>query len=86
MSDCSLLSSEASLSSSDWLDSFPNFDKLKLYDFEPTVSDSDNTDGETSSYRSRHSVFQIIGTCLKLKFSKPTVLFMYVWPFVTTMH
>ena len=44
MSDSSLLS--ASLSSSESLDSFSNFDKLKPYDFEPTVSDNENTDGE----------------------------------------
>ena len=49
MSDSSLLSSEASLSSSDSLDSFSNFDKLKPYDFEPTVSDNGNTDEEVSS-------------------------------------
>ena len=49
MSDSSLLSSEASLSFSDSLDSFSNFDKLKPYDFEPTVSDNGNTDEEVSS-------------------------------------
>ena len=49
MSDSSLSLSEASLSSSDSLDSFLNFDKLKPYDFEPTVSDNKNTDGEVSS-------------------------------------
>ena len=49
MSDSSLLSSEASLSSSDPLDSFSNFDKLKPYDFDPTVSDNENTDEEVSS-------------------------------------
>ena len=49
MSDSSLLSNEASLSSSDSLDSFSNFVKLKPYDFEPTVSDNENTDGEVSS-------------------------------------
>ena len=49
MSDSSLLSSEASLSSSDLLDSFSNFDKLKPYDFEPTVSDNENADREVSS-------------------------------------
>ena len=37
------------LSSSDSLDSFSNFDKLKPYDFEPTVSDNENADGEVSS-------------------------------------
>ena len=49
MSDFSLLSNEASLSSSDSLDTFSNFVKLKPYDFEPTVSDNENTDGEVSS-------------------------------------
>ena len=49
VSDFSLLSSEASFSSSDSLDSFSNFDKLKPYDFEPTVSDNGNTDEEVSS-------------------------------------
>ena len=49
MSDSSLLSSEPSLSSSDSLDRFSNFDKLKLYDFEPTISDNGNTEGEPSS-------------------------------------
>ena len=49
MSDFSLLSSEASFSSSDSLDSFSNFGKLKPYDFEPTVSDNGNTDEEVSS-------------------------------------
>ena len=49
MSDSSLLSNEASLSSSDSLDSFSNFDKLKPYDLEPTVSDNENTDREVSS-------------------------------------
>ena len=49
MSDSSLLSNEASLSSSDSLDSFSNFVKLKPHDFEPTVSDNENTDGEVSS-------------------------------------
>ena len=49
MSDSSLLSNEASLSSSDSLDSFSNFVKSKPYDFHPTVSDSENTDGEVSS-------------------------------------
>ena len=48
MNDSSLLSSEASSSSSDSLDSFSNFDKLKPYDFEPTVSENENTDGEVS--------------------------------------
>ena len=47
MSDSSLLSS--SLSSSDSLDSFSNFDKLKAYEFERTVSDNENMDGEVSS-------------------------------------
>ena len=46
MSDSSLWSSEATLSSPDSLDSFSNFDKLKPHDFEPTVSDNENTDGE----------------------------------------
>ena len=49
MSDSSLLSSEASLNSSDSLDSFSNFNELKPYDFEPTVSGNENTDGEVSS-------------------------------------
>ena len=49
VSDFSLLTSEASFSSSDSLDSFSNFDKLKPYDFEPTVSDNGNTDEEVSS-------------------------------------
>ena len=49
MSDYSLLSSEASLSSSGSLDSFFNFDKLKPYNFEPRVSDNEHTDGEVSS-------------------------------------
>ena len=49
MSDSSLLSNEASVSSSDSLDSFFNFVKLKPYDFDPTVSDNENTDGELSS-------------------------------------
>ena len=49
MSDSSLSSSEVSLSSSDSLDGFSNFDKLKPYDFEPTVSDNENTDREVSS-------------------------------------
>ena len=44
-----MLSHEASLSSSDSLSSFSNFVKLKPYDFEPTVSDNENTDGEISS-------------------------------------
>ena len=35
MNDSSLLSNEASLSSSDSLDTFSNFVKLKPYDFEP---------------------------------------------------
>ena len=50
MSDSSLLSSEASLSSSDTLNSFSNFDKLKPCDLEPTVSDNENADkGSCSS-------------------------------------
>ena len=49
MSDSKLLSNEASLSPSDSLDTFSNFVKLKPYDFEPTVSDNENTDGEVSS-------------------------------------
>ena len=49
MSDSSLLSSKASLSSSDSLDSFSNFVKLKPYDFEQTVSDNENTEREFSS-------------------------------------
>ena len=46
MSGSSLLSD--SFSSSDSLDSFSNFYKLKPYDFESTVSDNENTDGEVS--------------------------------------
>ena len=38
MSDSSLSSSETSLSSSELLDSFSNFDKLKPHDLERTVS------------------------------------------------
>ena len=49
MSDSSLSSSDTSLSSSESLDSFSDFDELKPYDFEPTVSDNENTDGEVSS-------------------------------------
>ena len=49
MSDSSLLSNEASLSSSGSLGSFSNFVKLKPCDFEPTVSYNKNTDGEVSS-------------------------------------
>ena len=49
MSTSSLLSNEASLSSSDSLSSFSNFVKRKPCDFEPTVSDNVNTDGEVSS-------------------------------------
>ena len=41
MSDSSLSSSETYLSSSDSLDSFSNFDKLKPYNFEPTISDNE---------------------------------------------
>ena len=48
MSGSSLLSNEASLSSSESLDSFSNFVKPKPYDFEQTVSDNENTDGEVS--------------------------------------
>ena len=33
----------------DSLGSFSNFVKLKPYDFEPTVRDNENTDGEISS-------------------------------------
>ena len=46
-----MLSSEASLISSDSLDldSFSNFGKLKPYNFEPTVRDIENTDREVSS-------------------------------------
>ena len=50
MSDSSFSSSEASLSSSDSLDSFSNFNKLKPYVFEPTVNDNKNTDGEVNSW------------------------------------
>ena len=49
MSNSSLLSNEASLSSFDSLDSFSNFIKIKPYNFEPTVSDNENTDREISS-------------------------------------
>ena len=49
MSDSSWLSNEASLSSSGSLDSSSNFVKLKPYDFGPTVSDNENTNGEISS-------------------------------------
>ena len=49
MSDSSLSSCEASLSSFDSLDIFSNFDKLKPYVFESTASDNENTDGEVSS-------------------------------------
>ena len=49
MSDSSLSSSDTSLSYSDSLDSFSDFNKLKPYDFEPTVSDNENTSGEVSS-------------------------------------
>ena len=49
MSNSSLLSNEASLSSFDSLDSFSNFIKLKPYDFETTGSDNENTDREISS-------------------------------------
>ena len=44
-----MLSNEASLSSSDSLGSFSNFAKLKPYDFDPTISGIENTDGEVSS-------------------------------------
>ena len=44
-----MLSNGASLRSSDSLDSFSNFIKLKPYDFESTVRDNENTDGEVSS-------------------------------------
>ena len=36
------------MSSSDLPDSFSNLDKLKPYDFEPTISDNENTDREVS--------------------------------------
>ena len=49
MNDSSLLSSEASLSSSDSRDSFSNLGKLKPGDFDPTVSDNENTEGGVSS-------------------------------------
>ena len=49
MSDSKLLSNEASLSSSNSLDTFSNFVKLKPYNFEPTVSNSENTDREVGS-------------------------------------
>ena len=44
-----MLSNGASLRSSDSLDNFSHFIKLKPYDFEPTVSDNEDTDGEVSS-------------------------------------
>ena len=44
-----MLSNDTSLSYSYSLDSSSNFVKPKPYDFEPTVSDNENTDGETSS-------------------------------------
>ena len=44
-----MLSNGASLRSSDSLDSFSNFIKLKPYDFESTVRDNENTDGKVSS-------------------------------------
>ena len=49
MSGSSLSSSEISFSASESIDSFSNFDKLKTYDFESTVSDNENTDGEVCS-------------------------------------
>ena len=49
MNGSSLLSSEASLSSSDSHHVFSNFDKLKPYEFEPRVSEYENTDREVSS-------------------------------------
>ena len=49
MSDSTLSSGETSLSSSDSLDSFFNFDKPKPDDIEPTISGNKNTDGEVSS-------------------------------------
>ena len=48
MSGSSLLSKEVPLSSSESLDSFSSFVKLKPYDFELTVSGNENTDGEVS--------------------------------------
>ena len=48
MSDSSLPSSETSLSSSDSLDIFSKFYKLKPYDFETIVSDNENTNWEVS--------------------------------------
>ena len=48
MSDSSLSSSDTSLSSSESLDCFSNLDKLKPYDFEPTVSDNENIEMEKS--------------------------------------
>ena len=49
MSDASLSSSDTSLSYSDSLDSFSDFNKLKPYDFEPTVSDNKNKSAQVTS-------------------------------------
>ena len=54
MSNFSLLSSEASLSSSDSLDSFSDFGKLEPYDFESTVSDNRRR-SQFSSYANKRS-------------------------------
>ena len=54
MSNFSLLSSEASLSSSDSLDSFSNFDKLKPYNFDSIVSDNRRR-SQFSSYANKRS-------------------------------
>ena len=49
MSGSGLLSNEASLSSSDSLNTFSNFVKLKPYNFDPIVYGKEKTDGEVSS-------------------------------------
>ena len=49
MSDSILSSSETSLRSSDSIDSYSKFNKLKPYEFEPTVSDNESTGGGVSS-------------------------------------
>ena len=49
MSGSGLLSNEASFSSSDSLNTFSNFVKLKPYNFDPTVYGKEKTDGEVSS-------------------------------------
>ena len=49
MGDSILSSSETSLRSSDSIDSFSKFNKLKPYEFEPIVSDNKSIGGEISS-------------------------------------